>query len=61
MLLQYLQTDRERNIFGRIAANSFFIRRMLPSHLWQNTSCDSCHRTFLFTNKVKRKSAVSFR
>jgi len=35
MLLQYLQTDRERNIFGRIAANLFFIQRRLLSRLWQ--------------------------
>jgi len=27
----------------------------------QNTSCDSCHRKCLFTNKVKRESEVSFR
>jgi len=60
MLLQYLHTDRERIIFGRIAANSFFIRRASPSRLWQNTSCDSCHRKCLFTNKFKRKSEVSF-
>jgi len=33
MLLQYLQTDHECNIFGRIAANSFFIRRMLSCRL----------------------------
>jgi len=49
---------RKRNIFGRIAANSFFIQRTPPSRLWQNTGCDSC---LLFTNKVKQKSEVSFR